>query len=90
MPYIVQTQRNDINADLCDEGLDFVPENAAELNFVVSQLIANYIQRNGKRYSVLNEMVGALECCKLELQRVVIAPYEAEKEAQKGGVYHML
>jgi hypothetical protein len=32
-------------------------------------------------------MIGALECCKLELYRMMAAPYEDDKIAENGGVY---
>jgi hypothetical protein len=32
-------------------------------------------------------MIGALECCKLELYRMLIAPYEDAKINENGGVY---
>jgi hypothetical protein len=39
------------------------------------------------RYANLNEMIGALECCKLELYRILTAPYEDVKIEENGGVY---
>lgn len=87
MPYIPQTQRNDIHFDLLAEGTDWVPENAGELNFLVSTFIANYIRTKGLKYAVVNEMIGALECAKLELNRVIIGPYEDIKIAENGAVY---
>jgi hypothetical protein len=87
MPYIPQTQRHDIHCDLLIDGADFVPENAGELNFLISTFIENYIARNGISYAVLNEMVGALECAKMELNRVVIGPYEDKKILENGRVY---
>lgn len=87
MPYIPQTQRNAINEDLCDEGVEWTPENAGELNFLVSTFIANYIKANGLKYAVVNEMIGALECAKLELNRVIIGPYEDIKIRENGAVY---
>jgi hypothetical protein len=87
MPYIPQTQRNDINSDILANGLDFVPANAGELNFTVSTFIANYIKAKGLKYAVVNEMVGALECAKMELNRVIIGPYEDIKIAENGPVY---
>ena len=87
MPYIPQTQRNDIHDDLLAAGLDWIPENAGELNFLVSTFIANYIRAKGLKYANLNEMVGALECAKMELNRVIIGPYEDLKIAENGPVY---
>jgi hypothetical protein len=87
MPYIPDTQRNDIHNDLLADGLGFCPENAAELNYIVSELINNFLTVQGLTYSNINEMMGALECCKLELYRVVAAPYEEDKMEENGVVY---
>ena len=87
MPYIPDTQRNDIHNDLLAEGLDFWPENAAELNYIVSELINNFLSQKGLNYSNVNEMIGALECCKMELYRVVATPYEDRKMQENGPVY---
>lgn len=90
MPYIPQQQRIDIHNDLLDDelgGLNWTPENAGELNFLVSTFIANYIKTKGLKYAVVNEMVGALECAKMELNRVIIGPYEDIKIAENGPVY---
>lgn len=87
MPYIPQEQRADVAMNLQLDGLDWTPENAGELNFLVSTFIANYIREHGLKYAVVNEMVGALECAKMELNRVIIGPYEDVKIAENGGVY---
>lgn len=87
MPYIPQQQRNDIHENLMVEGIDWIPENAGELNFLVSTFVANYIRKCGLKYAVVNEMIGALECAKMELNRVVIGPYEDLKIQENGPVY---
>lgn len=87
MPYIPQNQRNIVEAILDDKILDFVPQNAGELNFIVSTFINNYIVANGLSYAIVNEMVGALECAKMELNRIVIGPYEDLKIRENGPVY---
>lgn len=87
MPYIPQQQRTDIHNDLMFEGADWIPENAGELNYLVSTFIANYIRSKGLKYAVVNEMVGALECAKMELNRVIIGPYEDLKIEENGPVY---
>ena len=64
------------------------PETAGELNYAITRLVDGYlIQRGGLRYAHLNEVVGALECAKLELYRRVAAPYEDQKAAETGDVY---
>lgn len=87
MPYIPQHNRTDVGESLHTFGLGFVPENAGQLNFVVSTFIANFIRVYGLKYANLNEMVGALECAKMELNRVIIGPYEDLKIEENGGVY---
>ena len=87
MPYIAPNRRVGVDIELSNDGLDWIPENAGDLNFVVSTFISNYIRSKGLKYANLNEMVGALECAKMELNRVIIGPYEDEKIAENGGVY---
>jgi hypothetical protein len=52
MPYILQAQRLEVDKELQEMGLSFIPENAGELNFLVSTLIANYIKENGLKYAI--------------------------------------
>ena len=87
MPYIPQNTRTSIDYDLMAQGVTWTPANAGELNFLVSTFIANYIRENGLKYAVVNEMIGALECAKMELNRVIIGPYEDRKIEENGGVY---
>ena len=92
MPYIPQTRRDEINFELLDDsrdegGLDWTPQNAGDLNFLVTCFIDNYLLKNGTRYANINEMIGALECCRLELYRKIAAPYENLKEVENGAVY---
>lgn len=87
MPYIPQDRRDGIELELGADRLNWCPANAGDLNFVVSTFIANYIKTNGLKYAVLNEMIGALECAKMELNRVIIGTYEDIKSYENGPVY---
>jgi hypothetical protein len=81
MPYIDKAARERI-----DQGVR--PETAGELNYVISKVVDDYLFGKGPlRYTHLNEVVGALECAKLELYRRVAAPYEEKKIAEAGDVY---
>lgn len=81
MPYIDQEARDEILA-----GRE--PQTAGELNFAITVLADRYlIQKGGIRYAHVNEVVGALECAKLELYRRLAAPYEDRKMAESGDVY---
>jgi len=54
------------------------PINAGELNYKITQLIVNYLPEI-PCYQDYNEVVGVLECAKMELYRRVIAQYEERK-----------
>ena len=59
-----------------------------ELNYMITKIVDDYLMGKGPiRYGHLNEVVGALECAKLELYRRVAAPYEDEKITEFGDVY---
>lgn len=80
MPYIIQERRDAILAGA-------KPRDAGELNFAISVLVDNYLKDKGIKYEHLNEVIGAMDCAKLELYRRVAAPYEDEKIKQNGDVY---
>lgn len=64
------------------------PENPGELNFRLTDIVDDYMADGGElSYHVVNEVVGVLECMKLELYRRVAAPYEDKKCKQNGDVY---
>jgi hypothetical protein len=64
------------------------PETAGELNYAITRIVDRYLtDKGGIRYTHLNEVVGALECAKLELYRRLAAPYEDVKMRDSGDVY---
>lgn len=81
MPYITAEARARLNKGGS-------PESAGELNYAITRLVDDYlIQKGGIRYAHLNEVIGAVECAKLELYRRVAAPYEDQKLSETGDVY---
>ena len=78
MPYIAKELRHTAER---------TPLNAGELNFALTRLLLDYLDRRGLSYATLNECVGALECCKQEFVRRVVNPYESDKCAQNGDCY---
>lgn len=58
---------------------------AGELNYIFTKIINAYMQ-SGESYQNYNDVVGALEGCKLELYRIKIAPYEDKKRVENGDV----
>ncbi len=77
MPYIPREQRG-----------AHPPITPGELNYYVTKCCWDYIVRSGgMSYSVLNEVMGVLECAKLEMYRRIGAPYEDKKIAENGDVF---
>ena len=63
------------------------PSSVGELNYVVSTLMNEHLAKYGCSYSSINELIGVLECAKLELYRRIAAPYEDEKKVANGDVF---
>jgi hypothetical protein len=82
MPYVKQSDRPRLEAG-------GAAANAGELNYAITRLIDAYLARKGVNYAHLNEVVGVLECAKLELYRRIVAGYEDKKIAdpENGEVY---
>ena len=87
MPYIPQDRRADVLAEMREHGTHWTPTNAGDLNYAVTCFIDNFIFENGCRYDKINSMIGALECCKLELYRRLAAPYEDQVMEANGDAY---
>lgn len=81
MPYILFEDRLRLQRTL-------YPLNAGEINYLISDMINGMLSNTGLSYARANEIIGALECCKLELYRRVIAPYEDKKIIENGDVYN--
>lgn len=60
-----------------------------KLNYAITRLCDFYLQDFGVSYQRLNEIIGALECAKLEFARRVVGPYEDSKITENGDVYHL-
>lgn len=87
MPYIKPEDRAPLDP-LIDQLCAALPDEtlAGSLNYVVSRLCAGLLDGH-TNYARINELVGALECIKLELYRRVAAGYEDTKITQNGDVY---
>jgi len=85
-PYIKPEDRTELVGHARRLGL--TADGPGELNFVLTTVIAAYLfggQEPG--YRDFNEVIGVLECAKLELYRRQVAPYEQEKCRLHGDVY---
>jgi hypothetical protein len=80
MPYIHDKLRDELA-----EGRQSITP--GELNYQFSTMADRYITRRGLSYTAINEVIGALECAKLELYRRIVAPLEERKRSENGDVY---
>lgn len=93
MPYIPQEKRMELDNKM-NHLLNHIystSPSVGEMNFIISSIINNYIQgkedSNMFNYNVCNNLIGVLECAKLELYRKVVAEYEEVKINQNGPLY---
>jgi hypothetical protein len=82
MPYIDPERRT----QLYPEGIGCSAMTSGDLNYIITTICLEYLPTT-PRYTDYNEVIGALECCKLEMYRRAVAPYEDVKIQQHGDVY---
>lgn len=85
MPYVDQEARKQLNVGA-------VPRKAGELNYVLTKACLRYLRNlegPGRKlgYQDFNDVIGALECAKMELYRRMISPYEDVKKTENGDVF---
>ena len=88
MPYIKQERR----LELFEEENWFSPKTPGELNYLITCLCIEYLKNMRKekgqtKYYDYNQVVGALECAKLEFYRRILSPYEDQSIKENGDVY---
>ena len=92
MPYIKQEDRDKFKGLLEGSGLLGCPlanisnmcDNAGDLNYAITMILNEYLEKKGECYATHNEIVGMLECCKQEWIRRKVSPYEDQKIIQNG------
>jgi hypothetical protein len=87
MPYVHPDVRKPI-----DRFLEGLPEQAVLapgiLNYTITKLCLEYLgNQEIVGYSQYNEVIGVLECAKLEMYRRIVALYEDDKKETNGDVY---
>ena len=83
MPYIDWERRQKLLTNLTNCHM----RSPRELNYVITKIIQHYMFANEETYKQYNEIIGVLECVKMELYRRKIAPYEDEKIETNGDVW---
>jgi hypothetical protein len=69
---------------------DLTPQNAGELNYLISWLAHRYLKDKGLRYQNINEVIGVLECAKLEFYRMIAGKYEDKKRIENGAISNLM
>jgi len=62
------------------------PTHVGELNYLITWTCHQYLKMKGVSYSNINEVIGVLECAKLEMYRQIASPYEDIKKKDNGAV----
>ena|SRR3990167_10577843 len=89
MPYILSERRakivpeDDTHKPVCVV-VDNI-ETIGELNYAITRLVDSYVKLPS--YAAYNEVIGLLECVKLEIYRRVVGVYEDGKRIANGDVY---
>jgi len=87
MPYIKQEEREKLDSlinPLIDEL--FKNRNPGNLNYIISRLSWSLFETDVS-YKSGNEIVGVLECAKLEFYRRLLSVYEDQKRKENGDLY---
>ena len=77
MPYITDHDKEQIN-----RGRN--PENAGQLNYLLTMICSQYLKDNDERYQTYNDIIGVLTCIQHETYRRKIGPYEEIKIKENG------
>ena len=96
MPYIKEQDRKYLDKSIDQLALKLIDKITSndnlcgELNyslFRIIKIITNPGVIGGeRRYARFNAILGALECCKQEIYRRMVSPYEDEKIKENGDV----
>lgn len=78
MPYIPTSEKEKVDRGLIALNLSELNDSGA-LNYAIHQIIAQYISKNKESYQTYNDIIGGLECAKMELYRRLISEYEDRK-----------
>jgi predicted extracellular nuclease len=79
MPYITEQTRHGLKTRY--------PINSGELNYVITNVLKNYLSLKGEGYQTYNDIRGAMENAMSEFYRRKIAPYEDKKILENGDIY---
>ena len=92
MPYI-KPEKREVYDELVESlgfevGTDYERDVAGLCNYIITTfLLRVYDQKESLSYRDYNEIIGLLECAKLEFYRRQVSQYEDKKIEENGDVY---
>lgn len=88
MPYILKELRESLESELQALEKEFETScTQGVLNYLITRLCLKYLEKNHRSYTTLNDVVGVLECAKLEFYRRRAVDYENDKARVNGDIY---
>jgi len=97
MPYIKSEDRSKLS-EIATEAVNEInrladesdkPNVAGNINFLMSTIVGQIANQNIS-YATLNELIGALECIKLEFYRRKVSNYEDKKIGDNGDIVEFM
>lgn len=82
MPYVTPERRRQLNDWTEVKAIG----NAGELNYVVSSLMYDFVERKGLKYQVVAEVQAAVHGALVEFERRLVGPYEDQKVLENGDI----
>lgn len=81
MPYLKPSEKDALETGLIQ------PSTPGHLNYAMTTMFLDYIELKGESYQTYNDIIGALEACKLEMYRRKVSEYENLKIRANGDVF---
>ena len=86
MPYISREARKDVQSII--DSVNAVDFEIGVLNYIITKFCLYYIKHHKASYQTYNDVIGVLECAKMEMYRRMVVPYETKKRNEHGEVYN--
>ena len=88
MPYIENTKRFKFESLLEDFSriLEKSDLTGGDMNYLITSLLYKFSTKTAPNYKKYNEIIGVLECSKLEFYRRLVSEYEDKKIQENGDV----
>ena len=85
MPYLKKSDKDKFSK-VIEQFKKLPPSTAGEMNYLFTELVYAYLDKQGLNYQKINDIVGALDGAKVEFQRKIVGPYEDLKIKENGDV----